>query len=324
MVGASASITAASVNNGSSDNCGPVTLSVSKTTFACANIGANTVILTVTDASGNTSTCTAVVTVVGEIPTCSITSIPNSSVFTEGVSTNLYLGYGATATTLQVSTPASGAPYIYSWSGTGLSNTNTASPVFKPTTAGVYNFTVTTTNKYGCTTTCTIRICVTDIRVFDKKGLPSGKVYICHIPPGNPGNPNTLEIRVNAVPAHIGLHGGDRLGSCSMSPCGAPQNSANSTLDFTADKNTVTTEEDLKVTVMPNPTTTYFTLKIESKYKTPIELRMMNAAGRVVEARSKIEPNSNIQIGYNYANGKFYAEIIKGTRRKLVQLIKAY
>jgi hypothetical protein len=45
------------------------------------------------------------------------------------------------------------------------------------------------------------------------------KVYICHIPPGNPGNPLTLSISVNAVAAHLANHSGDRLGSCSQTPC---------------------------------------------------------------------------------------------------------
>jgi len=51
------------VDNGSNDNCGPVTLSVAPNIFNCSNLGANIVVLTVTDCSGNTSTCTATVTV---------------------------------------------------------------------------------------------------------------------------------------------------------------------------------------------------------------------------------------------------------------------
>ncbi len=51
------------VDNGSSDSCGPVTLDVTPNTFDCTNIGVNPVILTVTDCSGNTSTCSANVTI---------------------------------------------------------------------------------------------------------------------------------------------------------------------------------------------------------------------------------------------------------------------
>lgn len=62
-----ATITAANINNGSSDNCGAVTLSASQTVFTCANVGPNNVTLTVTDGSGNTATCIAVVTVVDNL-----------------------------------------------------------------------------------------------------------------------------------------------------------------------------------------------------------------------------------------------------------------
>jgi len=58
-----ATLTAAQVDNGSSDNCSIATLTVSPTSFTCANVGANTVTLTATDASGNTTSATAVVTV---------------------------------------------------------------------------------------------------------------------------------------------------------------------------------------------------------------------------------------------------------------------
>ncbi len=57
------SITPGDVNNGSSDACGIDTLSIDVDTFTCANLGGNTVVLTVTDIHGNSSTCNATVTV---------------------------------------------------------------------------------------------------------------------------------------------------------------------------------------------------------------------------------------------------------------------
>ena len=62
-----ASITVANINNGSSDACGITTLTLDKTTFSCANVGANTVTLTVTDKNGNVATQTAIVTVEDKI-----------------------------------------------------------------------------------------------------------------------------------------------------------------------------------------------------------------------------------------------------------------
>lgn len=61
--GGKAGITASDIDNGSSDNCGIAGMSVSIDSFDCSNVGTNQVILTVNDASGNSSTCTATVTV---------------------------------------------------------------------------------------------------------------------------------------------------------------------------------------------------------------------------------------------------------------------
>ena len=59
----SATITAADIDNGSTDNCGIASLAVSPNVFTCSDLGANTVTLTVTDTSGNVATCTSTVTV---------------------------------------------------------------------------------------------------------------------------------------------------------------------------------------------------------------------------------------------------------------------
>jgi hypothetical protein len=51
------------VDNGSSDNCGIASYVLSQSSFTTANIGENTVTLTVRDASGNPRNCNAIVTV---------------------------------------------------------------------------------------------------------------------------------------------------------------------------------------------------------------------------------------------------------------------
>ena len=58
-----ASITAADVDGGSTDQCGVASMAIDVSTFDCSDVGDNNVILTVTDVNGNSSTCTAVVTV---------------------------------------------------------------------------------------------------------------------------------------------------------------------------------------------------------------------------------------------------------------------
>jgi hypothetical protein len=50
------------IGGGSTDNCS-IILSSSGTSFGCSDIGANAVVLTAADASGNTDTCTSIITV---------------------------------------------------------------------------------------------------------------------------------------------------------------------------------------------------------------------------------------------------------------------
>lgn len=61
-------IDAADIDNGSSDNNTIASMFVTPGTFDCSDIGPNTVTLTVTDASGNSSSCNSVVTVEDNIP----------------------------------------------------------------------------------------------------------------------------------------------------------------------------------------------------------------------------------------------------------------
>jgi PKD repeat protein len=289
-----------------------------------------------TDASGNTATGIQTINYSAAY-TASITSVPTSNVNTGGSVTSLFLGYGAQSTALTVTgLPSAGAPYTYQWTSIALGNLNSvtaAAPVFTPTAAGNYQFSVTVTNKNGCTATASINICVKDVRVPGSNGT---KVYVCHTASGKLATPQTIEVLISQVASHIngncGSKGTDKLGSCNQGACDAviPVATAvdpktEDVLELISIKSDATaTTEDIKVTVMPNPTTTYFTLKLESKdQKTPMSIRVLDASGRAIEAKQQIEPNSNIQIGSSYPSGTFYTEVIQGNKRKVVQMIKA-
>ncbi|MEO1263355.1 MAG: MopE-related protein [Bacteroidota bacterium] len=62
-VDGAANIAEDAVNDGSADACGSLTFDTDVNSFTCADIGANSVNLTVTDASNNSSQCSATVTV---------------------------------------------------------------------------------------------------------------------------------------------------------------------------------------------------------------------------------------------------------------------
>jgi hypothetical protein len=313
------------------DNC-----SIPAITYVDA-INGNTITRTwkATDASGNYITDVQKITI-GTSFNPAITSVPTNNTYTGGSATNLYLGYGAQSTKLEVcALPSAGAPYTYAWSGNAvnrLSSTGSSAPVFTPTASGSFTFVVTVTNKYGCSLTDNITICVTDIRV---PGTNGSKVYVCHKTSSGKKSYETLQVSVNSVSAHLN-HGcgnnddDDRLGSCDQAPCyttnvmaSTSSNTQTVTSETSPVAKTVSTEEDLKITVMPNPTTTFFTLKLESRKQATVDLRVMDAAGRVVDAKSRLGANSSLQVGHSYSSGTYYAEFIQEGRRKVIQLIKA-
>jgi hypothetical protein len=76
---------------------------------------------------------------------------------------------------------------------------------------------------------------------------------------------NTLSISVNAVPSHIGLHGGDRLGTCEMQPCGTAARPLTQLLPALQKR------QQMEVIVAPNPSTTYFELAIKTKAKEAVK-----------------------------------------------------
>ena len=61
--GGAATITPSQINNGSTDNCLIATYVLDKSSFACSDVGVNTVTLTVTDVNSNSASKTATVTI---------------------------------------------------------------------------------------------------------------------------------------------------------------------------------------------------------------------------------------------------------------------
>ncbi|MEY3052000.1 MAG: hypothetical protein RLY31_1785 [Bacteroidota bacterium] len=73
------STTAAAVDNCTTDACGIASLQLSRTGFNCSHTGSNTVILTVKDNNGNSSTCQSTVTVqdaIAPVASCQPVTVP--------------------------------------------------------------------------------------------------------------------------------------------------------------------------------------------------------------------------------------------------------
>ncbi len=295
LTGGTGTIAASDINDGSTDNCGIASMSLSKTSFNCNNAGANTVMLTVTDVHGNSSSCNATVTVQYK-PTCSIAVTPSNTTYTGGVATNIYLGYGPQSATVTCNATG-GAGFTYSWSpSANLSCSNCQSPVFTPTAAGNYTFTVTATNSNGCSTTCTVAFCVLDIRVPGQ----NNKVYLCHVPPGNSSNPQTLSVSVNAVPSHLSGHAGDRLGNCNQS-CGSAKGAEEAGIGE------VLGEE---FNVYPNPTTGVFYVEVPHDVKAD-RIVIMDMTGKIVDSRTNAEGKVQFNMS-SLAKGMYMVQVMYG------------
>jgi hypothetical protein len=297
----------------------PATLTKNAPVNNVYSVGTTTVTWTVTDGLGRTASGNQTITV-NPAAACnfvsSITSIPTDNTPTGGNPKNLYIGYGAQSTKLQVNVPNTGGPYTFLWTGTGLSSTTSAAPIFSPgTTAGNYTFTVSVKNGSGCTSTATISICVRDVRSLDKKGNWDGKkVIVCHLPPGNVPNVQYIDVSINAVPTHVPNHGGDGLGnSCVQPSCNSPYA-----------RGVAPTAETFAVNVYPNPTAKQFALTVKSEDKfTDIDIRIIDAFGRTVEVMKGVAAGRTVLFGEKYANGAYYAEVIQGSDKKVIPMVKA-
>jgi hypothetical protein len=142
----SASITAGDINGGSTDACGIASTTISNSIFNCNNVGANSVVLSVIDTSGNTSTCNATVTVQDVTP-------PTMS-----------------CQNITVALDASGAAFITPQdidSGTfdacGLSSVSINVSNFSCSDLGANSVVLTASDIYGNTASCTATVTIADM-----------------------------------------------------------------------------------------------------------------------------------------------------------------
>jgi gliding motility-associated-like protein len=146
-------ITPADVTGSAIDNCSVAGTVIDKNSFTCADLGNVNVVLTATDNSGNTSTCTAVVTVVDTL-TVKVSAGPDIAVCT-----------GDATVTVNSSWVYNGS-VLWTTSGDGTFNNATdIHPIytFGPADAAGVKLTATATKINGCTSTASDDVQVTYI-----------------------------------------------------------------------------------------------------------------------------------------------------------------
>ena len=140
-----ATLTAAQVDNSSTDNCGIASLVVSQTAFDCSHVGLNAVTLTVTDNSSNISTCPSIITVednVAPIALCQNLTLP------------LDLSGNVTITPTQINNAST--------DNCGIASLSLSQTSFDCLNVGVNNLVLTVLDVNGNSSTCSSVFTLTD------------------------------------------------------------------------------------------------------------------------------------------------------------------
>lgn len=76
------------------------------------------------------------------------------------------------------------------------------------------------------------------------------------------------------------------------------------------------------LSTFPNPSGTFFTIKISSSGNEPVNIKIMNAAGQLVEQLNKRNVNGTYQIGEHYVPGNYLLEVSNRKTKQTCWLIK--
>ncbi|HYO23016.1 MAG TPA: T9SS type A sorting domain-containing protein, partial [Flavisolibacter sp.] len=80
--------------------------------------------------------------------------------------------------------------------------------------------------------------------------------------------------------------------------------------------------EGLKAKVLPNPSTGYFTLLLQSRSNEVVQLRVSDAGGRLIENKRGLLANGRFEVGHTYRPGVYHAELVQGNQHILLKLVK--
>jgi PKD repeat protein len=223
---------------------------------------------------------------------------PANAGFTGAAAKTIYLGYGAQSVTLT----ASGDPtFTYTWSpAKGLSNPTIANPVFTPTAAGSYTFTVTAINAALCTRTASVTINVIDVRCGNKLD----KVTVCH-------KGKVLCIGADGVADHLGH--GDMVGACDKLTTPSLQASED-------------VAESLQLTASPNPTSDHTTLAFTLTESSSYRLEVINMQGALVAVVAEGAGDAGESFSHEFSRGHlvpglYMVRLVAGKQSKATKLI---
>lgn len=284
-------ITAADVDGGSTDACGIASMTISNGFFNCANIGANNVVLTVTDTSGNIDSCTAIVTVEDNVPPTAICQ------------------------DISVALDASGTAFIIpadvdagSSDACGVASVSIDINSFSCNDIGPNDVTVTVIDLNGNSTTCVAVVTVTDdidptvICPSDQNvNIPIGGQYTVpdYFANGlataidNCTDPVT-DTEQNPVPGttlDVGIY------TVSLTVTDGSGNSVSCNFQLTVEELLGINDPDLErdIQLVPNPATTEIFIEVPDEIR-PTAIRIFDLNGRLIKLFGPNETNTQLDI----------------------------
>jgi uncharacterized lipoprotein YddW (UPF0748 family) len=81
-------------------------------------------------------------------------------------------------------------------------------------------------------------------------------------------------------------------------------------------------QKGLAIRALPNPATQQFNIVVQSSSHEMIQLRVTDNLGRLVEVKNQVPSNRSLIIGRDYKPGIYIVEVIQGTKRETIKLVK--
>jgi hypothetical protein len=79
--------------------------------------------------------------------------------------------------------------------------------------------------------------------------------------------------------------------------------------------------EELSANVYPNPSSSQFTLVIQTISKEPVQVTVFDLAGRVVENRAGLQAGT-FTFGQSFRNGIYLLQVVQGEQRTQMRITK--
>jgi hypothetical protein len=78
----------------------------------------------------------------------------------------------------------------------------------------------------------------------------------------------------------------------------------------------------LKAVVYPNPSFGEFVLEIATIDTAPVNIRIINSRGRVMQLLKNLDPKALIRFGAQFQPGTYYVEVVQGYKKTSLRVFK--